>query len=101
MACDYCFLLTIQTSGYESELSSMVSTPSAALTAGVTSDSSNGTVGMVQPLDTSTSTISVSTVVEERSVEPPPAADANWVEVQRRKKVARSERVCGVDMENR
>lgn len=76
----------------------MVSTSGAAAPAsGVvldnsTSSGSNGTASMVLGSDSSSVSGGVG---EERPVDPPPAADTNWVEVQRRKKATRGESRVG------
>ena len=79
----------------------MVSTPSAVPTASVLLDSSasstassNGTASAVQGSESSS--ISGGVVGEERLVDlPPAAAEANWVEVQKRKKSSRGDSRVG------
>jgi len=78
----------------------MVGTPSAVPAASVLLDSStsstassNGTAITVQGSESSS--ISGGVVGEERLVDlPPAAAEANWVEVQKRKKFRGDGRVC-------
>lgn len=79
------FMWAIQTSGYESELSSVKSAPSEPLTVGVASESKEAPSSASGILDTPTaSTVSVE---EGRSCDQL-TSSKDWVEVQRRKKAA-------------